>query len=289
VNGFAAQWLNLRRVAEVVADPRFYPNYDQSLLQAFQQETELFVTSTVREDRSILDLLRADYTFVNERLARHYGIPGIYGSRFRRVTLPNTTQRGGLLAHGGLLAATSYPDRTSPVLRGKWLLDNILGMPPPPPPPGVNTNLTENKPGVRPASIRKRLEQHRKNPVCNGCHSQIDPVGFALENFDVLGGWRAADEGGNPVDATGVWPNGQEVKGFTGLRAMLLADPERFAGTLTEKLLAYALGRRLEYYDKPAVRKIVRDAAAQDYRWSALVVGIVQSPAFRMRAAKSGS
>jgi hypothetical protein len=286
VNGFAAQWLNLRRVSEVVADPRYYPNYDQSLLQAFQQETELFVASTVREDRSILDLLRADYTFVNERLARHYGIPGIYGSRFRRVTLPNTTQRGGLLAQGGLLAATSYPDRTSPVLRGKWLLDNILGMPPPPPPPGVNTNLAENKPGVRPASIRKRLELHRKNPACNGCHSQIDPVGFALEGFDVLGGWRTKDEGGNDIDATGVWPSGQEVKGFTGLRAMLLADPERFAGTLTEKLLAYALGRRLEYYDKPAVRKIVRDAAAQDYRWSALVVGIVQSPAFRMRAAK---
>ncbi len=207
VNDFAAQWLNLRRVKEVVVDPRFYPNFDESLLQAFQQETELFVASTLREDRSVLDLVSADYTFVNERLARHYGIPGIYGSRFRRVTLPNLEQRGGLLAQGALLAATSYPDRTSPVLRGKWLLDNILGMPPPPPPAGVNTTLAENKPGARPASIRERLDQHRTNPVCASCHSQIDPMGFALENFDVLGGWRTVDEGRNPIDNAGAWPS----------------------------------------------------------------------------------
>jgi hypothetical protein len=285
VNDFAAQWLNLRRVAEVVVDPRSYPNFDQSLLQAFQQETELFLASTLRDDRSVLDLLRADYTFVNERLARHYGIPGVYGSRFRRVTLPNPVQRGGLLAHGGLLAATSYPDRTSPVLRGKWLLDNIFGMPPPPPPPGVSNTLPESRRGVRPASIRARLEQHRNNAACAGCHSLIDPVGFALENFDVLGAWRTADEAGNPIDATGAWQNGRKLEGIAGLRAMLLDQPELFVGAVTEKLLAYALGRRLEYYDRPAVRQIVRDSAAREYRWSSLILGIVESPAFRMRSA----
>jgi mono/diheme cytochrome c family protein len=286
VKDFAAQWLNLRRVAEVVVDPRFYPNFDESLLEAFQQETELFVGSTLQEDRSVLNLLKADYTFVNERLARHYGIPGIYGSRFRRVSLPNPEQRGGLLAHGGLLAATSYPDRTSPVLRGKWLLDNIFGMPPPPPPPGVDTTLPEAKRGARPLSIREKLEQHRKNAVCSSCHSLIDPVGFALESYDVLGGLRSVDEGGNPIDATGTMQNGQSVDGIAGLRSLLLDQPEGFVGTVTEKLLAFALGRKLDYYDKPAVRKIVRDAAPQDYRWSALLLGIVESPAFQMRAAQ---
>ena len=287
VNDFAAQWLNLRRVAEVVVDPRYYPNFDESLLQAFQQETELLVASTLREDRSVLNLLNANYTFVNERLARHYGIPGIYGSRFRRVTLPNPEQRGGLLGHGGLLAATSYPDRTSPVLRGKWLLDNIFGMPPPPPPPGVSNTLPESKRGARPASIRARLEQHRNDPACASCHSLIDPVGFALENFDVLGAWRTADEAGNPIDAVGAWHNGRKLAGIAGLRAMLLDRPEGFVGTVTEKLLAYGLGRRLDYYDKPAVRKIVGEAAAQEYRWSSLIVGIVESPPFRMRASRA--
>jgi len=287
VNDFAAQWLNLRRVAEVVVDPRLYPNFDGSLLQAFQQETELFVASSLREDRSVLDFLNANYTFVNERLARHYGIPGVYGSRFRRVTLPNPEQRGGLLAHGGLLAATSYPDRTSPVLRGKWLLDNIVGMPPPPPPDGVSNTLPENRPGARPASVRQRLEQHRNNPACASCHSLIDPVGFALENFDVLGAWRTLDERGNPIDARGIWHDGRTLDGISGLRAMLLDHPELFAGTVTEKLLAYALGRRLDYYDKPAVRKIVRDAATHQYRWSSLILGIVESPAFLMRAARA--
>ena len=183
VDDFAAQWLNLRRVGEVVVHPDHYPSFDASLLEAFKRETELFVASTLREDRSVLDLLRANYTFVNERLARHYGIPGIYGSRFRRVTLPNPDQRGGLLAEGALLATTSYPDRTSPVLRGKWLLNNIFGLPVPPPPPGVDTNLAENKPGAMPMSIRERLAQHRQNPACASCHSVIDSLGFALENF----------------------------------------------------------------------------------------------------------
>jgi len=282
VDDFAAQWLNLRRVGEVVVDPIKYPNYDESLLQAFKQETELFVASNLREDRSVAELLNANYTFVNERLARQYGIPGIYGSRFRRVTLPNHEQRGGLLAQGALLATTSYPDRTSPVLRGKWLLNNILGLPVPPPPPGVDTNL-ETKPGAKPASIRERLAQHRQNPSCNSCHSAIDPLGFALENFDVIGGWRTVDESGKPVDASGSTLSGAKVQGLSGLRALLLDRPEQFPRTVTEKLLAYALGRRIEYYDEPAVRSIVRDAAAHEYRWSSIILGIVKSPTFLMR------
>jgi len=287
VNDFAAQWLNLRRVDEVVVDPERYPHYDLSLMQAFQRETELFVGSTIRDDRSVVDLLDANYTFVNERLARHYGIPGIYGSGFRRVTFPNHDQRGGLLAQGALLATTSYPDRTSPVLRGKWLLNNIFGLPVPPPPPGVDTNL-ENKPGARPASIRERLAQHRQNPSCNSCHSTIDPLGFALENFDVIGGWRTVDESGKAVDARGTTVGGSTFEGLAGLRALLLEQPEQFPRTVTEKLLAYALGRPLEYYDRPAVRTIVRDAAAHEYRWSSLILGIVNSPTFLMSSARAG-
>ena len=286
VDNFAAQWLNLRRVEEVVVDPIRYPNYDESLLQAFKRETELFIASNLREDRSVADLLNANFTFVNERLARHYGIPGIYGSRFRRVTLPNHDQRGGLLAQGALLATTSYPDRTSPVLRGKWLLNNIFGLPVPPPPPGVDTNLEETKAGALPASMRERLAQHRKNPSCNSCHSVIDSLGFALENFDVIGGWRTNDEAGRPVDASGITVTGARVEGLSGLRTLLLDQPEQFPRTVTEKLLSYALGRRLEYYDRPAVRKIVRDAAAQQYRWSAIILGIVRSPTFLMRASQ---
>ncbi|HYR87432.1 MAG TPA: DUF1592 domain-containing protein [Terriglobia bacterium] len=289
VDDFAAQWLNLRRVEEVVVDPEVYPNYDLSLMQGFQRETELFVASTIREDRSIVDLLNADYTFVNERLARHYGIPGIYGSRFRRVTLPNHDQRGGLLAEGALLATTSYPDRTSPVLRGKWLLNNIFGLPIPPPPPGVDTNLAENKSGAAPKSIRERLAQHRSSPSCNSCHSVIDPLGFALENFDAIGGWRSVDESGRPVDASGTTLGGAKVEGLSGLRALLLDQPEQFPRTVTEKLLAYALGRRVEYYDQPAVRKIVRDATSQNYRWSSIIVGIVKSPTFLMRTSPPAS
>ncbi len=288
VNDFAAQWLNLRRVGEVVVDPDRYPNYDESLLQAFKTETEMFVASTLREDRSVDDLLNADYTFVNERLARHYGIPGIYGSRFRRVSLPNHDQRGGLLAEGALLATTSYPDRTSPVLRGKWLLNNIFGLPVPPPPPGVDTNL-DAKPGAAKLSMRERLAQHRQNPSCNSCHSVIDPLGFALENFDVIGGWRNLDEAGKPVDASGATVGGAKIDGLAGLRSLLLDQPEQFPRTVTEKLLSYAIGRRLEYYDRPAVREIVRTAAAQEYRWSSIVLGIVESPAFLKAAPPSGT
>jgi hypothetical protein len=279
VNNFAAQWLNLRRVGEVVVDPERYPNYDESLLQAFKTETELFVASTLHEDRNVDELLDADYTFVNERLARHYGIPGVYGSRFRRVGLPKHDQRGGLLAQGALLATTSYPDRTSPVLRGKWLLNNIFGLPIPPPPPGVDTNL-ETKPGAVKLSMRERLAQHRQNPSCNSCHSVIDPLGFALENFDVIGGWRSVDEAGRPVDASGATVNGARIDGLSGLRTLLLARPEQFPRTVTEKLLSYALGRRLEYYDRPAVREIVRAASAHEYRWSSIILGIIASPEF---------
>ena len=288
VDDFASQWLNLRRISEVVVHPDFYPNFDESLLNGFREETELFVGSTVRENRSVLDLLRADYTFVNERVARHYGIPGIYGSRFRRVTLPNPDQRGGLLAHGSILSTTSYPERTSPVLRGKYLLDNIFGVPVPPPPPGVDTTLPDAKPGAAPPTIRERLAQHRNNAACSSCHSAIDPPGFALENFDAIGGWRTRDEAGRAVDAVGTLVNGRTLEGISGLRGYLLEKPDRFPHTVAEKLMAYALGRRLEYYDRPAVREIVRAAAADDYRWSAIVLGIVKSQAFQYRNRVAG-
>ena len=284
VDDFAAQWLNLRRVEEVVVDPIVYPHYDETLRESFKRETELFIASTLREDRSVVELLSANYTFLNERLARQYGIPGVSGSRFRRVTLPNLDQRGGLLGQGALLATTSYPDRTSPVLRGKWLLDNIFGVRVPPPPPGVDTNLETPEPGVLPPTIREQLAQHRENPSCAVCHSVIDPVGFALENFDVIGGWRTVDEAGQPVDASGTTRSGVTVEGLSGLRALLLEQPEQFPRTVAAKLMAYALGRPLQYYDNPAVRQIVRDAAAHDYSWSSLIVGIVKSPAFLTRA-----
>jgi hypothetical protein len=283
VDDFASQWLNLRRVPEVVVDPERYPNYDLTLMNSFARETELFVASTLREDKSVHELLSADYTFVNEKLARHYGISGVYGSRFRRVTVPDTNQRGGLLAQGALLTTTSYPDRTSPVLRGKFLLNNVFGLQTSPPPPGLDTNLAPPKPGAPPPTIRERLAQHRTNPTCSSCHSVIDPLGFALENFDVIGGWRTTDEAGKPVDAMGTTMNGTNVEGLRGLRTMLLSDPEQFPRTVTEKLLAYAMGRKVEHYDRPAVRKIVRDAAADNYRWSSIILGIVKSPAFQMR------
>lgn len=281
VKDFAAQWLNLRRLDEVNINTVLFPEYDVSLTEAFARETELFVGETLEADRSIMELVSADYTFANERLARHYGIDNVYGSRLRKVALPDTSQRGGLLAHGALLTVTSYPGRTSPVLRGKWLLDNLLGTPPPPPPPNVSI-LAEAGRGEAPKSIRERLAQHREDPVCASCHVVIDPLGFALENFDVIGAWREFDEAGNPVDADGNYPGGVEFSGFADLRDWMLERPERFAHTLTEKLMTYALGRRVEHYDQPVVRRIVRQAAEQDYRWSAIVLGIATSPAFTM-------
>ena len=281
--GFASQWLNLRVLEDEVADEDLYPVFDQNLLEAMRLETEMFVSSTLSEDRSVLDLLRADYTFLNERLARHYGIPGVYGSRMRRVTLPNLQERGGLLGHSALLALTSYPNRTSPVLRGKWLLDNLLGTPVPAPPPGINTDIEDERFSPT-ATIRERMESHRTNPVCASCHSVMDPLGFALESFDAVGAVRTRDEKGNPVDDSGAWPGGTEVDGFAGLRSMLLNQREQFMKNVTAKLMAYALGRGLEHYDQPTVRRIVRTAEADDYRWSSVIVGIVESPGFLMRA-----
>ena len=285
VDGFVLQWLALRTLSSVVPTPELFPEWDDNLREAFRRETELFVASQIRDDRSVLDLVRADYTFANERLAEHYGIPNVYGSRFRRVTFPDGV-RGGLLGHGSILTVTSYPTRTSPVLRGHWLLSHLLGAPPPPPPPDVPA-LPDRGEGGRPASVRERLEQHRENPVCANCHAPMDPLGFALEHFDAIGKWRPTGEGGGPIDASGVFPDGTGFEGLPGLRAMLLERHEQFVWTATEKLATYALGRGLEYYDMPALRKIVRDAASDDYTWSSLVLGIVESTPFQMRRSES--
>ena len=282
VTNFIGQWLQLRDIAHVKPDGRQFPDFDETLREAFRQETELFVESTMREDRSLIELLTANYTFVNERLARHYQIPNVHGERFRRVALGDDTQRGGLLAHGSLLTLTSYPTRTSPVLRGKWLLDNILGAPPPPPPPNV-PGLPERGEGNKPASVRERLERHRKNPVCATCHAQMDPLGFALESYDAIGRWRTKTEAGSPVDDTGAFVNGVKFQGLSGLRTFLLSNQEAFVESVIGKLLAYALGRGLEVYDLPTVRAIQRAAAANDHRWSSVILGIVGSPAFQMR------
>ena len=284
VSDFAAQWLHLRNLDEVKAEPSVYPEFDQDLVEAFRQETASFIGSTIDEDRSVLDLLAADYTWVNERLARHYGIPGVYGSRFRRVALPDLDQRGGLLGHGSLLSLTSYPNRTSPVLRGRWLLEAIFGAPPPGPPPDVPP-LPERGEDDAPATMRERLEMHRRNPACASCHRLIDPPGFMLEHYDAIGRFRTVTEAGHPVDAVGTLPNGVTAAGLAGLRGLLLEEPARFVGTLTERLLAYALGRQLRYYDQPTVRGIVRDAAADDHRWSSIILGVVESPPFLMRRA----
>ena len=285
VDGFATQWLGLRRLRSVVPAPDLFPEFDDNLREAFEQETKLFVGSQLRADLSVLDLLRADYTFVNERLARHYGIPNVYGSRFRRATFDDGA-RGGLLGQGSILTATSYPTRTSPVLRGNWLLEHILGAPPPPPPPDVPA-LPDRGAGGRPASVRERRERHRDNPVCASCHARMDPLGFALEHFDAIGQWRATGAAGAAIDAAGVFPDGTAFHGLAGLKTVLLNDHEQFVRTIVEKLTTYALGRGVQHYDMPAVRRIVREAAAHDYRWSSLVLGIVRSLPFQMRRSES--
>jgi len=283
VHNFASQWLTLRPLDDRTVRDRLFNDYDENLRDAMGRETELFIASTLREDRGVLELLSADYTYLNERLARHYNIPNVYGSHFRRVTLPDLEERGGLLGHASLLSVTSYPDRTSPVLRGKWLLENILGTKVPPPPPDVDTSLQgENEVGIGTLPFRKLLEQHRANPVCASCHAVLDPMGFALEGYDAVGSRRTIDETGNPVYDTGTWPTGVEIAGLSGLRTMLLEHGEQFARTVTAKLMAYALGRELAYYDAPAVRTIVRDAEAGGYRWSSIILGIVESPQFLM-------
>ena len=285
VTNFASQWLYLRNLAAVNPDARQFTDFDDNLRQAFRRETELFVQSIVREDRNVLDLLRANYTFVNERLARHYGIPNVYGSRFRRVTLSDTSERGGLLGHGSVLTVTSYANRTSPVLRGKWVLENIVGSPPPPPPPNVPT-LKDTDTEGRVLSMRERMAQHRANPACASCHQLMDPAGLSLENFDAIGRWRVRTESGGAVDAAGGLPDGSTFTGMSGLRAALVRRPDVFVGTLTEKLLTYGLGRGLDFYDAPAVRKIVRTSAMTDYRFSSLVLGIVKSEPFQMRVSQ---
>ena len=284
-SNFAGQWLQLRNLPAVSPNGRLFPDFDDNLRQAFREETERFVDSVLREDGGVADLLHADYTFLNERLAKHYGIPGVYGTRFRRVELDENSRRGGLLRHGSVLSVTSYATRTSPVIRGVWVLSNIFGAPPPPPLPNVpaleDAKVDPNLP------LRERLAAHRANPVCANCHRTIDPVGFSLENYDALGRWRD-HEGDNPtIDVSGALPGVGEFEGIDGLVDGLLTRPDLFAGTITEKLMTFALGRGVEHFDQPAIRQILRDAEPDGYRLSSLVLGIVRSAPFQMRRAES--
>jgi len=283
VGNFAGQWLHLRNLESITPDLRLFPDFDDNLRRAFRQETELGFEGVMREDRSVVDLLRPGRTFLNERLAKHYGIPHVYGSHFRPAGAGAAARRGGLLRQGSVLMVTSYATRTSPVIRGKWILENILGTPPPPPPANVPT-LKDNTVSAS-LSVRERLAEHRAAVACAGCHKLMDPPGFALENFDAVGRWRTSEEG-RPVDAAGGLPDGSRFEGVAGLERALLNRPELFVGTLTEKLLTFALGRGMGPGDAPAVRKIVRDARARDYRFSELIAGIATSTPFRMRKAE---
>jgi mono/diheme cytochrome c family protein len=281
ITNFASQWLQLRNLESSTPDMRLYPDFDDNLRQAMRRETELFLESIVREDRSVLDLISADYTFLNERLAKHYAIPRVYGSRFRRVMLDKESQkRGGLLRQGSILTVTSYNTRTSPVLRGHWVLKTLLGVPPPPPPNDVPPFPEKTISGS--LSVRQRLVEHRTNPACSGCHSLMDPLGFSLENYDAIGRWRNTEED-QPIDATGDFPGGTSFDSVSGLEKSLLARPDIFVGNMVEKLVTYSLGRGVQYYDAPAVRKIVQDARSEDFRFSALIVGITKSKPFQMR------
>jgi hypothetical protein len=284
---FAGQWLQLRNLATVIrpGDP-YSIAFDETLRQAMITETELFFDHVVREDRGVLELLTADYTFLNGRLAGHYDIPNVQGSHFRRVTLPAGSPRGGLLGHGSILTLTSHAIRTSPVLRGKWILNNILGTPPPDPPPIVPL-LVDQRTHAKVETMRERMSAHRANPVCAACHAMIDPAGFALEGFDAIGRSRVVDESFNTLDTSGVLPDGTAFDGAAELQAALVKYPERFVGTVTEKLLTYALGRGLDYYDMPAVRRIVRDAEAGGYGMQSIIVGIVNSYPFLHRRSES--
>ncbi|PWU06448.1 MAG: hypothetical protein C5B51_12215 [Terriglobia bacterium] len=281
VNNFADQWLYLRNLEQIVPDAREFPDFDDNLRQAMRRETELFFESIMREDRNVLDLLGANYTFLNERLAKHYGVPNVYDSHFRRVTFDANHVRGGLLGQGSILTLTSYADRTSPVIRGKWILTNMVGSPPPSPPPNVPP-LQANGSAGKLLTMRERMASHRANQPCAGCHRLMDPVGLSMENYDAVGRWRNSDQD-SPIDAAGNLPDGVQFVGVSGLRQALLSRPELFVTTLTEKLLTYGLGRGLEYYDAAAVRKIVRDARNDDYHFSSLIAGIVNSTPFQMR------
>jgi hypothetical protein len=285
VENFAGQWLYLRNLASTRPDPPTFPDFDDNLRQALRQETELFFSSIMQENRSVLEILTADYTFVNERLARHYGIPGVYGDRFRRIQVTDDRRRG-LLGHGSVLTVTSYATRTSPVLRGKWILENLLSAPPPPPPPNV-PNL-EDTASAESLSVRERLVRHRTNPGCAGCHARMDPYGFGLENFDAIGRWRETEADGKAVDASDTLPDGTMFKGPGELRAAILRRPDEFLKTFTRKLLTYAVGRGLDHHDEPIVRRIVSQAARDQYRFSSIVAGIARSEAFRMKVKPQG-
>jgi mono/diheme cytochrome c family protein len=283
VTNFAAQWLYLRDIAAKQPDEILFADFDETLRTAMQRETELFIGSVFRENRSLLDLLNANYTFLNERLARHYGVPNVRGSYFRRVTFPDGSVRGGLLGQGSVLTVTSYSTRTSPVLRGKWVLENLLSAAPPPPPADIPALKTETAPG-KPLTLREAMVRHRAAPACAGCHARMDPIGFAMENFDAVGRWRERD-GQQPIDATGVFPEGTKFEGIAGLKKELVRQPEQFVGTVTERLLMYAIGRNLQYYDAPTVRAVMRDAAPANHTLASLVLGIVKSRPFQMREA----
>ena len=284
VDNFGGQWLYMRNINFVTPDTKAFPDFDTNLREAMGREMSLFLDSQIREDYSVLDLMTADYTFVNERLARHYGIANVYGNHFRRIALTGAQEiRHGLLGKGSLLTVTSYAHRTSPVVRGKWLLENVLGTPPPPPPPDVPALEENDDPGATPRSVRDRLEQHRANPVCASCHKVMDPLGFALENFDAIGRWRDVSDGNTPIDASGTLSDGTEVDGPATLRKAFVARAENFVTTVTEKLLTYAIGRGVESFDGPAVRQIVDYADQEEYRWSGLIAGIVKSTPFQMR------
>jgi hypothetical protein len=282
VRNFALKWMDLDNLREVEPDPNLFPTFNDQLRKDLAVEVESFVASVLLEDRNVGDLLTANHTFLNERLARHYGIRSVLGAQFRRVTLDNP-QRWGLLGKGAMLLKTSYGDRTSPVLRGAWIMDKLMGTPPTPPPPDVDTDLSQPK-GAPPRTLRARLESHRSKPGCNQCHGVIDPIGLAMENYDAIGRWRDRDvEANAPIDAKTVLPNGRPVDGPSELREALFGGRDLFVRAFTEKLMMYAVGRELEHFDMPQVRAVVRRAASQDYRLSALVSSIVASDAFRMQ------
>ena len=286
VSNFAGQWLHLRNLKGKVPNSELFPDFDDNLRQAFQREAELFFESIIREDRSVLDLMNADYTFVNERLARHYGIANVFGSDFRRVSLADDARRG-ILGKGAILLVTSHATTTSPVLRGKWVLENLMGAPPPPPPADLDTALKIDPPGSAPKTMREQMERHRTNPMCANCHRVMDPIGFALENFDLVGAWRTKDAGGLALNTADELTDGTKVDGVVSLRQALVRRPDVFVQTLTEKMMVYALGRGLTYEDMPEVRKVVRTAGQKGYRFSALIQGIVESVPFTMRVAGS--
>jgi hypothetical protein len=284
VDNFAGQWLFLRNLQSARPDTEEFPDFDDNVRQAMRRETELLFAHVLRENRPVIELLTADYTFVNDRLAKHYAMENVYGSNFRKVQVTDAARRG-LLGHASILTVTSYPNRTSPVLRGKWVLENVLGAPPPPPLPDVPA-LEENEVGAVARTLRERLAQHRANPVCATCHDVMDPIGLGLENFDAVGKWRTREPGGE-IDAHGQLADGTEIDGAAALRDAVTRDPEQFARVFTAKLLTYALGRGLESFDMPTVRRIVREAEGDDYRFAALVKGVVNSVPFRMRRAAS--